>query len=59
MKLNLLHNWVAKILSLLLATAIWFLIKEHLALGGDSFANAPRAKVVKESEDGEETNKKR
>lgn len=59
MKLNLSHNWVAKILSLLLATAIWFLIKEHLDSGGESFANAPKAKVVKESESYVEENKKR
>jgi len=59
MKLNLHHNWLAKLLSLLLATAIWFLIKEHLALGGESLANAPRAKIVKESEDQNEDNKKR
>jgi hypothetical protein len=30
MRLKLTKNWVAKILSLLLATAIWFLIKGYL-----------------------------
>ena len=30
MKLTLGKNWIAKILSLLLAIAIWFLIKDHL-----------------------------
>ncbi|BCU75762.1 hypothetical protein [Luteolibacter sp. LG18] len=30
MKLNLTKNWIAKILSLLLATAIWFLIRDYL-----------------------------
>ena len=50
MKLNLAHNWIAKILSLLLATAIWFLIKEHLASGGDVYSNAPRARPVYEAE---------
>ena len=30
MRLKLTKNWVAKVLSLLLATAIWFLIKGYL-----------------------------
>ena len=34
MKMNLTKNWIAKILSLLLAIAIWFLINEHLKRGG-------------------------
>jgi uncharacterized protein YpmB len=44
MKLTLPHNWIAKILSLLLAIAIWFLIKNHLAM--EPYQNAPRARVV-------------
>ena len=46
MKLNLAHNWIAKVLSLLLAIAIWFLIKDHLARSADPFSNAPRAYPV-------------
>ena len=46
MKLNLAHNWIAKVLSLLLAIAIWFLIKDHLATSADPYSNAPRARVV-------------
>lgn len=46
MKLNLTHNWIAKVLSLLLAIAIWFLIKDHLARSADPFSNAPRAYPV-------------
>jgi YbbR domain-containing protein len=48
MKLNLAHNWIAKVLSLLLAIAIWFLIKDHLAKNDDPFPNAPRAQPVYE-----------
>lgn len=48
MKLNLAHNWIAKILSLLLATAIWFLIKKHLATRDGSIEDAPRARIVPE-----------
>jgi hypothetical protein len=44
MKLNLTKNWIAKILSLLLATAIWFLIKDHLKDGD----KPPRAIPVAE-----------
>jgi YbbR domain-containing protein len=44
MKLTLPKNWIAKILSLLLAIAIWFLIKNHLAM--EPYQNAPRARVV-------------
>jgi hypothetical protein len=46
MKLNLTHNWIAKVLSLLLAIAIWFLIKDHLAKSADPYFNAPRAYPV-------------
>ena len=47
MKLNLAHNWIAKVLSLLLATAIWFLIKKHLA-EREEMENPPRARIVEE-----------
>lgn len=47
MKLNLAHNWLAKILSLILAIAIWYLIKENLKRDM-SFEKAPRATPVKE-----------
>ncbi len=30
MKISLPKNWIAKLLALLLAVAIWFLIKDHL-----------------------------
>ena len=46
MKLTLGKNWIAKILSLLLAIAIWFLIKDHLATGEGPFSQPPRAIVV-------------
>jgi YbbR domain-containing protein len=46
MKLTLPHNWIAKILSLLLAIAIWFLIKNHLATNVEPYLNAPRARVI-------------
>lgn len=45
-RLNLAHNWIAKILSLLLAMAIWFLIKDNLDGGDGLFENPPRAMVV-------------
>jgi len=45
MKLHLTKNWIAKILSLLLATAIWFLIKDHLK---ESSSPIPRAIPVVE-----------
>lgn len=32
-QVKLSRNWIAKALSLLLAIAIWFLIKEHLSSG--------------------------
>jgi YbbR domain-containing protein len=48
MKLNLSNNWIAKILSLLLATAIWFLIKDHLASGDGPTGKPPRATIVPE-----------
>ena len=41
MKLNLAHNWIAKILSLLLAIAIWFLIKDHLERTMDGPSGKP------------------
>lgn len=51
MKLNLAHNWIAKILSLLLATAIWFLIKDHLKM--QEAGDPPRARIVPEDWDKE------
>ncbi len=49
MNLNLPNNWIAKILSLLLATAIWFLIKDHLkTIEG---TDPPRARIVPEDWD--------
>jgi hypothetical protein len=60
MKLNLAHNWIAKVLSLLLAIAIWFLIKDHLAKNADPFSNAPRARPVYEGfRDSQDDGKKR
>jgi hypothetical protein len=49
MTLNLAHNWIAKVLSLLLAIAIWFLIKVHLTTSEGVFQKAPRARIVPES----------
>ena len=46
MKMNLAHNWIAKILSLLLAIAIWFLIKHNLNTNTEP---APRAIPVEEN----------
>lgn len=37
---------MAKILSLVLATAIWFLIKDNLKENGGFLEKPPRAKVV-------------
>lgn len=48
MKLKLSHNWIAKILSLLLAIAIWFLIKENLKSNGGFIEKPPRAVPVRE-----------
>lgn len=39
MKMNLAHNWIAKVLSLILAIAIWYLIKQNLS--GNSLNEAP------------------
>ena len=41
MKINLSNHRLAKILSLLLAIAIWFLIKNTLAGGGGLFEKPP------------------
>ena len=46
MKLTLGKNWIAKILSLLLAIAIWFLIQDHLR---SYEPKPPRAIVVPEN----------
>ena len=48
MKLNLAHNWIAKVLSLLLAIAIWFLIKDHLTTGEGPFSKPERPRIVDE-----------
>ena len=48
MKLTLPNNWIAKALSLLLATAIWFLIKEHLATFEGQSGKPLRARIVEE-----------
>ena len=50
MKLKLSRNWIAKLLSLLLAIAIWFLIKATLEDSGGMmrFADPPRAIPVEE-----------
>jgi hypothetical protein len=49
MKLNLTKNRIAKILSLLLAIAIWFLIKNNLAESARLFDKPPpRAIPVRE-----------
>ena len=39
---------MAKILSLLLAIAIWFLIKNYLTEMDPTLGNPPRAKIVEE-----------
>lgn len=46
MKFNLSNHRIAKILSLLLAIAIWFLIKHNLALNGGFSEKPPRAVPV-------------
>jgi hypothetical protein len=46
MKLNPSKNWIAKVLSLLLATAIWFLIKNHLDSDDGPTGMPPRATIV-------------
>ncbi len=52
MKLKLSKNWLAKLLCLLLATGIWFLIKSHLGTlpAGDGSGDPvyPRATPVDE-----------
>jgi hypothetical protein len=48
MNLKLYHNWIAKILSLLLAIAIWFLIKQNLSTGTGFSDKPPRAIPVRE-----------
>ncbi len=48
MKLNLTKNWVAKILSLLLAIVIWFLIKENLKNDGGYVIPPPKGIPVAE-----------
>ena len=48
MKLTLPNNWIAKALSLLLATAIWFLIKDHLATNESQSGKPLRARIVEE-----------
>jgi YbbR domain-containing protein len=48
MKIHPTKNWIARILSLLLAIAIWFLIKQNLADNGGFFEKPPRAVPVGE-----------
>ena len=50
MKLKLSKNWIAKILCLLLATGIWFLIKSNLGepQDGDGEESPPKATPVDE-----------
>lgn len=50
MKLKLSKNWIAKLLCLLLAIGIWFLIKSHLTNtgDGDGFSQPLRAIPVNE-----------
>ena len=50
MKLKLTKNWIAKILCLLLATGIWFLIKSNLVkpLEKDAENSPPKATPVDE-----------
>ena len=50
MKLKLSKNWIAKILCLLLATGIWFLIKSNLVnpLEKDAGNSPPKAMPVDE-----------
>ena len=52
MKLKLTKNWIAKFLSLLMATGIWFLIKSHLtspSVEDEESPFAPRAMPVDEN----------
>lgn len=46
MKLNPSKNWIAKILSLLLAIAIWYLIKTTIIANGGFMDKQPRAVPV-------------
>lgn len=46
MRLNLTHNWIAKILSLLLAIAIWFLIKQTLEHDDGGYYDTPPNTIV-------------
>ena len=51
MKLKISKNWLAKLMSLLLAAGIWFLIKGHLAktvVEGPVLQKPPRALPVDE-----------
>ena len=48
MKTTLPKNWIAKLLFLLLAVAIWFLIKDHLNETGGKPAVPPPMIVVPE-----------
>ena len=60
---NLSKNWLAKVLSLLLAITIWYLIKEHLATNGESIYTKqqppPRATIVPDDPASPQTQKKR
>lgn len=43
MKKLLLKNWRAKLISLLLATTLWYLIKKNVATTGSQFDGRSRA----------------
>jgi hypothetical protein len=47
LKVKLSKNWIAKLLSLLLATVIWFLIKDTLKSSGGFAEPPPRAIPVR------------
>jgi hypothetical protein len=48
MKIHPTKNWIAKLLSLVVAIVIWYLIKDNLALNGGFPEKPPRARLVPE-----------
>ena len=46
MKKLLTHNWIAKITSLLVAIAIWYLVKDHAQGPSDPFFPVPGTQNV-------------
>jgi hypothetical protein len=48
MRIHPTKNWIAKLLSLVVAIVIWFLIKDNLAQNGGFIQKPPRAKPVPE-----------